>query len=49
MAEKWSRAGHAFRKAADLQLKASSRDDAATNYINAGNCYKNTEPNGILF
>ena len=46
MAKKWSLAGQAFCEAAALHLKASGRHDAATNYIDAGNCYKKSEPNG---
>lgn len=48
MAKKWSLAGQAFCEAAALHLKASGRHDAATNYIDAGNCYKKSEPNGII-
>ena len=46
MSKKWSQAGQAFCEAANLNLKAASRHDAATNYIDAGNCYKKSEPNG---
>jgi alpha-soluble NSF attachment protein len=46
MAKKWSQAGQAFCEAAALHLKAAGRHDAATNYIDAGNCYKKSEPNG---
>lgn len=49
MAKKWSQAGQAFCEAAALHLKAAGRHDAATNYIDAGNCYKKSEPNGKLF
>ncbi|XP_046443462.1 alpha-soluble NSF attachment protein-like [Daphnia pulex] len=45
MAKKWSQAGQAFCEAAALHLKAAGRHDAATNYIDAGNCYKKSEPN----
>ena len=48
MAKKWSQAGQAFCEAAALHLKAAGRHDAATNYIDAGNCYKKSEPNGKL-
>jgi alpha-soluble NSF attachment protein len=46
MAKKWSQAGQAFCEAAALHLKAAGRHDAATNYIDAANCYKKSEPNG---
>ena len=48
MAKKWSQAGQAFCEAAALHLKAAGRHDAATNYIDAGNCYKKSEPNGKM-
>lgn len=40
MAKKWSQAGSAFCEAANLHAKAGSRHDAATNYVDASNCYK---------
>ncbi|GAB6020995.1 hypothetical protein CHUAL_003635 [Chamberlinius hualienensis] len=40
MAKKWSEAGNAFCEAAQLHFKAGSRHDAATAYVDAGNCYK---------
>lgn len=46
MAKKWGSAGHAFTELASLHAKAGSRLDAATNYVEAGNCYKKTDPNG---
>ncbi|XP_050724257.1 alpha-soluble NSF attachment protein-like [Eriocheir sinensis] len=45
MAKKWSSAGHAFTELASLYAKGGSRLDAATNYVEAGNCYKKTDPN----
>lgn len=48
MANTWSLAGQAFREAAALHLKvAGRRDDAATNYMDAGNCYRKSEPNSL--
>lgn len=47
MAKKWSAAGHAFTELASLYTKTGSRLDAATNYVEAGNCYKKTDPNGV--
>lgn len=45
MSKKWSEAGSAFCVAADLHSKAGSRHDAATNYVDAANCYKKNDPN----
>jgi len=45
MAKKWGSAGHAFTEIASLHFKAGNRLDAATNYVEAGNCYKKTDPN----
>lgn len=47
MAKKWNSAGHAFTELATLHSKAGSRLDAATNFVEAGNCYKKTDPNGM--
>ena len=46
MAKKWAAAGSAFCEAATLHSKAGSRHDAATNYVDAANCYKKTDVNG---
>lgn len=40
MAKKWQQAGSAFCSAADLHAKAGSRHDAASNYVDASNCFK---------
>lgn len=45
MAKKWNQAGSAFCEAANLHAKAGSKHDAATNYVDASNCYKKTDPN----
>lgn len=45
IAKKWSEAGSAFLAAADLHAKAGSRHDAATNFVDASNCYKKNDPN----
>ncbi|KPJ03468.1 PREDICTED: soluble NSF attachment protein [Papilio xuthus] len=45
MAKKWSQAGQAFCNAAQLHLKAGVRHDAATNFVDASNCYKKCDPN----
>lgn len=46
MAKKWGAAGNAFCEAANLYSKLGSRHDAATNYVDAANCYKKSDPNG---
>ncbi|XP_038207166.1 alpha-soluble NSF attachment protein [Zerene cesonia] len=45
MAKKWAQAGQAFCSAAQLHLKAGVRHDAATNFVDASNCYKKCDPN----
>lgn len=40
MAKKWDEAGSAFCKAAEACIQAKSKHEAATNYINAANCFK---------
>lgn len=45
MAKNWSQAGKSFCEAANLHSKGGSRHDAATNYVDASNCYKKTDPN----
>jgi len=38
--KKWDLAGAAFVKAAECNLKLQSKHEAASNYVNAANCYK---------
>ncbi|CAB3233860.1 unnamed protein product [Arctia plantaginis] len=45
MVKKWPQAGQAFCSAAQLHLKAGVRHDAATNFVDASNCYKKCDPN----
>lgn len=49
MAKKWTQAGSAFCEAANLHAKAGSRHDAATNYVDAANCYKKSDANGMNY
>uniref|UniRef100_T1JB32 Uncharacterized protein n=1 Tax=Strigamia maritima TaxID=126957 RepID=T1JB32_STRMM len=44
MAKKWGAAGNSFCEAAALHQKGGSRHDAATCYVDAGNCYKKADP-----
>lgn len=46
MSKKWSAAGNAFCQAANLNSKTGSKHDAASNYIDASNCYKKSDPTG---
>lgn len=48
MAKKWQQAGSAFCSAANLHAQAGSRHDAATNYVDASNCFKKVIVNNIL-
>lgn len=48
MAKKWSQAANAFCEAAQLHLKSGSRHDAATAYVDAGNCYKKVDANEAI-
>jgi len=43
MAKLWVQAAAAFVRAAECDLKLQSKHDAATNFINAGNCIKKTD------
>ena len=44
MAKKWSEAGEAFSEAAKLHWNAGNRHDAATGFVDAGVCYKKSDP-----
>lgn len=48
MAKKWAAAGNAFCQSAGLQLKLGSRHEAATNFVDAGNCFKKADPNEAI-
>lgn len=43
MAKNWPEAGKSFCESANLHAKAGQRHDAATNYVDASNCYKKTD------
>ncbi|XP_028138843.1 alpha-soluble NSF attachment protein [Diabrotica virgifera virgifera] len=43
MAKSWDAAGKAFCEAANLHSRTGARHDAATNYIDAANCYKKAD------
>jgi len=44
MAKKWNQAGITFTKIANHHAKDGAKHDAATNYVEAANCYKKTDP-----
>nr|CAB3264199.1 alpha-soluble NSF attachment protein-like [Phallusia mammillata] len=43
MTKKWSAAGGAFCKSADLQVTLQNKHEAATNLVDAAGCYKKSE------
>ncbi|XP_014238821.1 alpha-soluble NSF attachment protein isoform X2 [Trichogramma pretiosum] len=43
MAKNWNNAGNAFCQAANLNIKMGGKHDAATNYIDAANCFKKSD------
>ncbi|XP_014249048.1 alpha-soluble NSF attachment protein [Cimex lectularius] len=45
MAKKWGNAGSAFCEAASLHAKVGSKHDAASNLVDAANCFKKSDPN----
>uniref|UniRef100_A0A6I8SUM9 NSF attachment protein alpha n=1 Tax=Xenopus tropicalis TaxID=8364 RepID=A0A6I8SUM9_XENTR len=46
MAKNWSAAGNAFCQAAQIHLQVQSKHDAATNFVDAGNAFKKSDPQG---
>jgi len=44
MAKKWSAAGNTFCTIANHHVKFGNKHDAATNYVDAANCYKKNDP-----
>jgi len=44
MAKKWGEAGNTFSSIANHHVKAGSKHDAATNLVDAANCYRKTDP-----
>jgi len=45
MGKKWSQAGHTFVTLSQHHTKGGNKHEAATNYVNASNCYKKSDPN----
>ena len=48
MAKKWSSAGQTFSTVAQHHAKVGNKHDSATNYVDAANCYKKSDPKGRL-
>lgn len=48
MAKKWSEAGKAFTEAAQLHLKQSNKHDASNLYVDAGLCFKKSDPHEAI-
>ena len=46
MAKKWSQAGQTFVTVATHHAKLGNKHDSATNYVDAANCYKKSDPKG---
>lgn len=44
MAKKWGQAGNTFCTIAQHHAKSGSKHDAATNFVDAANCYRKTDP-----
>jgi len=42
-------AGNAFIQSAEIHGKAGNRHEAATQFVDAANCYKKTDTNGDAF
>ena len=46
MAKKWSQAGQTFVTIATYHSKIGGKHDAATNFVDAANCFKKSDPKG---
>merc|ERR1712142_513206 len=44
MSKKWGQAGNTFSKIAINHAKEGAKHDAATNFVEAANCFKKTDP-----
>lgn len=44
MAKKWNEAGQTFSQIANTHLGEGNKHDAATNFVDAANCYKKNDP-----
>ena len=48
MAKKWSLAGQTFVTIATHHSKVGGKHDAATNFVDAANCFKKSDPKGKM-
>ena len=48
MAKKWSKAGQTFVTVATHHAKLGNKHDSATNYVDASNCFKKSDPKGNI-
>ena len=46
MAKKWSKAGQTFVNVANHHAKLGNKHDSATNFVDASNCFKKSDPKG---
>jgi len=46
MAKQWGQAGDTFSTIAQHYVKSGSKHEAATNFVDAANCYRKTDPKG---
>uniref|UniRef100_A0A4W5JVW0 N-ethylmaleimide-sensitive factor attachment protein, beta b n=1 Tax=Hucho hucho TaxID=62062 RepID=A0A4W5JVW0_9TELE len=46
MAKNWNAAGNAFCQAARIHMQLQNKHDSATSFIDAGNAFKKSDPNG---
>jgi len=44
MAKKWTSAGAAFCKAADIRMQLQNKHESASNLIDAAGCFKKADP-----
>ena len=44
MSKKWSGAGTAYCKSADLQMQLQNKHESASNLVDAAGCFKKSDP-----
>ena len=49
MAKKWNRAGDTFVTLAKYHGNSGNKLDCATNYVDASNCYKKSDPKRTIY
>ncbi|XP_039253410.2 alpha-soluble NSF attachment protein-like [Styela clava] len=48
MLKKWNEAGNAFCKSADIQQSLQNKHESASNFVDAGNCYKKSDADAAI-